>query len=264
MATVGTGSGGVSGNDAGGRESGPSPRKTRLLITGHSLAFVAGLSAVFIALGWSAGFVSDFLFDFGEALRVIAGVFLVLMGLVMLRVIPIPFLQRDFRVHMAKKPGGFFGSALVGVAFAAGWTPCIGPILAGILALAGSSGSGSQGGLLLGVYALGFAVPFLLFAQLLPLWRHLRKYAGVIERVGGVLLIAVGAVLLLDWVSRFAPYLASLGSLETVLLTGTEPTFALAFVAGAMSFLSPCVLPILPSFLAYLTGVGIEPTTNLQ
>lgn len=251
-----------SGTNNRGGGSGLSPRKTRLLITGHSLAFVVGLSAVFIALGWSAGLVSDFLFDFGEALRVIAGIFLVLMGLVMLRVIPIPFLQRDMRVHMARKPGGFFGSALVGVAFAAGWTPCIGPILAGILALAGSSGSGAQGGLLLGTYALGFAIPFLLFAQLLTLWKHLRKYAGLIERIGGVLLILVGAVLLLDWVSRFAPYLASLGSLETVLLTGSEPTFMLAFVAGAFSFLSPCVLPILPSFLAYLTGVGIEPLTE--
>lgn len=104
-------------------------------------------------------------------------------------------------------------------------------------------------------------MPFLLFAQLLVLWRHLRRFAGVIERAGGVLLVLVGTVLLLNWVSQLAPYLASLGSLETVLLRGTEPSFALAFVAGALSFLSPCVLPILPSFLAYLTGVEAEPLT---
>lgn len=236
--------------------------RTRWLIAGHSLAFVLGLSMTFIALGLSVGIVSNILFDFGDELRVVVGLFLILMGLVMLRLLPIPFLQRDVRVHMARKPGGFLGSVLVGVAFAAGWTPCVGPILASILALAGSSGSASQGGRLLGSYALGFAVPFLLFAQLLALWRHLRRVARVIERVGGVLLILVGTVLLLNWVGQLAPYLASLGSLETVFLKGAEPSFALAFIAGALSFLSPCVLPILPSFLAYLTGVGAEPLTT--
>ena len=250
MEAVGHNTGAGEGQDTGG---------FRWRVTIHSLAFLVGLSAVFIALGYGAGFVSDVLFDFGDVIRIVAGVFLVAMGLVMLRLIPIPFLQRDLRVHMAEKPGGLFGSFVVGVAFAAGWTPCIGPILAGILALAGSTGSGFQGAALLGVYALGFAVPFLLFAQLLPLWKRLRRYAGTIEKVGGVLLVAVGLLLLFDGVSRFAPFLASLGSLETALLGQTEPTFALSFLAGSLSFLSPCVLPILPSFLAYLTGVSVHP-----
>lgn len=244
--------------DPSGRAE-PGGGSLRWRVTSHSLAFLLGLSAVFIALGYGAGFVSDVLFDFGDIIRIVAGVFLVAMGLVMLRVIPIPFLQRDLRVHLAEKPGGLFGSFVVGVAFAAGWTPCIGPILAGILALAGSTGSGFQGAALLGVYALGFAVPFMLFAQLLPLWKRLRRHASIIERVGGVMLIAVGALLLFDAVSRFAPFLASLGSLETLLFDQTEPTFALSFLAGVFSFLSPCVLPILPSFLAYLTGVSVHP-----
>lgn len=81
---------------------------------------------------------------------------------------------------------------------AAGWTPCGGPILASILALAGSSGSASQGSLLLNSYAFGFGIPFLLFAQLLPWWQSLRRFAGVPGRVGGVLLIVVGTVLLLN------------------------------------------------------------------
>ena len=233
--------------------------RNRLLITAHSLAFVFGLSLTFIALGFSAGFVSDMFFNFGDAFRVVTGSFLILMGLVRLRLFRISWLQRDVRVRLAQKPAGFLGSVLVGVAFAAGWTPCVGPILASILALAGSSGSASRGGWLLGSYALGFAVPFLLFAQLFSLWQQLRLFAGVLEHVGGVLLIIVGGVLLLDWTGQFAPYLASLGSLETVLFRCAEPSFVLAFVAGAFSFLSPCVLPILPSFLAYLTGV--EATT---
>ncbi|UCH25188.1 MAG: sulfite exporter TauE/SafE family protein [Trueperaceae bacterium] len=231
----------------------------RLNLTLHTFAFVLGLSAVFIALGFSAGLVSNVLFEYGTIIRVVAGVFLVLMGLLMLKVIPLPFLQRDMRVHMQYKPTGYAGSALVGVAFAAGWTPCIGPILAGILGIAATTGGASQGGLLLGVYALGFAVPFLVFAQLLPAWKALRRYAGVIEKVGAVLLIAVGLLLATGAVNAFAPYLASLGSVEGAVLDGAStPTLGIAFAAGALSFLSPCVLPILPSFLAYLTGMNVN------
>ncbi|MDZ7706133.1 MAG: cytochrome c biogenesis protein CcdA [Trueperaceae bacterium] len=232
-------------------------RHPRLQITLHSLAFVFGLSAVFVALGYSAGLVSEWLFDYGDALRIVAGVFLVLMGLLMLGLLPLPAFQRDVRVHLARKPTGYLGSALVGVAFAAGWTPCIGPILGGILALAGSGGSAAQGGWLLGAYALGFAVPFLLAAQMLTRWRALNRYAGVVEKIGGVLLIAVGVLLLTNAVNALSPYLASLGSLEGLLDT-TTPSFGIAFVAGALSFLSPCVLPILPSFLAYLTGLNAK------
>ena len=229
----------------------------RLRVTLHSLAFLLGLSFVFVALGFSAGLISDVLFDYGDALRIAAGALLILMGAVTLHLVPLPFLQRDLRARLSHKPAGYAGSALVGVAFGAGWTPCIGPVLTGILALAGSSGSAWQGGLLLGVYSLGFAAPFLVAAQFLTLFRKLGRYAGVLEKVGGALLVIVGTLLLTDSVATLSPYLASLGSLENV-LAGSPPTLALAFVAGGLSFLSPCVLPILPSFLAYLTGVNAE------
>ena len=232
--------------------------QVRWQITAHSLAFILGISAVFIALGFSAGLVSNFLFDYGNIVRIVAGVFLIFLGIVMLRVLPIPFLQREFRLHMARKPGGYLGSVVVGVAFGAGWTPCIGPILGGILAIASTSGNAAQGGLLLAFYALGFALPFLLAAQTLTSWRKLNKYAGIIEKVGGVLLILVGVVLLANWITFFTPYLSNLGSLESVLGENAQPTFFIAFLAGSLSFLSPCVLPILPSFLAYLTGMNAE------
>ncbi len=231
------------------------PLATRLHIGLHSAMFVLGLSTVFVALGFSAGLVSDLLFEFGDALRVTAGVVLIFFGLLMLGLVPLPFLQRDLRARFSSKPAGYAGSLLVGVAFGAGWTPCVGPILGGILLVAGTSGSALQGGLLLGAYSLGFAAPFLLAAQLLPGVRRLNRYTGFIEKVGGVLLVAVGVLLLTNSVAALSPYLASLGSLEGS-LAGGRPGFGLAFVAGLLSFLSPCVLPILPSFLAYLTGVG--------
>lgn len=233
------------------------PLKPRLQVTLHGLAFIAGLSSVFVALGFSAGLISELLFRYGAALRITAGVLLVFMGLLMLRLIPLPFLQRDLRAHLARKPSGFFGSALVGIAFGAGWTPCIGPILGGILLIAGTSGSAAQGGLLLFIYSLGFALPFLLAAQMLGVMKRFNRYTGIIEKIGGVMLVLVGVLLLTDSVAAFAPYLASLGSLENSLI-GAQPTFGLAFVAGTLSFLSPCVLPILPSFLAYLTGINAE------
>lgn len=227
----------------------------RLHIGLHSLLFVFGLSTVFVALGFSAGLVSDLLFRFGDALRIGAGVVLTFFGLLTLGFVPLTFLQRDLRAHFSVKPPGYLGSLLVGVAFGAGWTPCVGPILGGILLVASTSGSALQGGLLLGAYSLGFAVPFIIAAQALPNIRKLTRYTGLIEKVGGVLLVLVGVLLLTNSVAALSPYLASLGSLETS-LAGGRPGFGLAFVAGSLSFLSPCVLPILPSFLAYLTGLG--------
>lgn len=233
----------------------------RLHVTLHSVAFILGLTSVFVALGFSAGLVSDFLFHYGDGVRFMAGGFLIFFGLLMLRLIPIPFLQRDLRAHLTTKPAGYGGSVVVGVAFGAGWTPCIGPILSGILFIA-ANGSAAQGSLLLFVYSLGFAVPFLIAAQALTAFRRLNKYVGIIEKIGGVLLIVVGVLLLTDTIAALSPYLASMGSLESLLETGGAPTLGLAFLAGALSFLSPCVLPILPSFLAYLTGMSADKLLN--
>lgn len=238
--------------------------RVRWQITAHSLAFLIGVSTVFVALGYSAGIVGDIFFEYDSEIRIVAGIFLILMGIVMLRVLPIPFLNRDFRAHMARKPDGFFGSAVVGLAFGAGWTPCIGPILGGILAIASAGGNATQGGLLLAVYSIGFGIPFMLAAQALTAWRKLNKYAGIIEKVGAVMLILVGLVVLLNLMSWLAPYLLAFGSVEGVLgdSAAINPSYFIAFLAGALSFLSPCVLPILPGFLAYLTGINSQKLLN--
>ena len=239
--------------------------RVRWQVFGHSSAFLLGVSMVFISFGIAGGLIGDFLFRFETTLRLTAGVFLVFFGLLMLRVIPLPLLQREFRAHLSHKPSGYAGSVLVGLAFGAGWSPCIGPILAGIITVASLPGSAWQGGVLLAVYSLGFAVPFLIIAQLLPFVRKLSRYVRLIERIGGVLLVLVGVLLLSNAVNAFAPYLASLGSLESLLGTPAISSnqvplllYPLAFAAGSLSFLSPCVLPILPSFLAYLTGVNAQ------
>lgn len=222
---------------------------------------------VFISFGLIGGAIGDFLFAYGDWLRIIAGVWLLFFGLVMLRLLPIPFLQRDVRLHLATKPSGYAGSTLVGLAFGAGWSPCIGPILSSIIFIASTHGSAWQGGALLAVYSLGFAIPFLLAAQVLPWLRNLTSYLRIIEKLGAILLIVLGILLLSNAVNALSPYLLSLGSLEgllgegLVVLPGERiplSLYPLALFAGSLSFLSPCVLPILPSFMAYLTGVNAD------
>ena len=237
----------------------PNSVPVRLHLALHTVAFMLGLSAIFVALGFSAGLVSNFLFEFGNIVRIAAGIFLMAMGLIKLGLIPILFLQRDVRFHIQNKSAGYLRSVIVGVAFAAGWTPCIGPMLAGILGIAAATGNAVKGSLLLGFYALGLTIPFLIFGQAIPAWQRLRRYTNLLEKAGGVLLILVGFVLLTGSIKLFGPYLASLGSVEGLILGSAKtPTLGLSFFAGILSFLSPCVLPLVPSFLGYLTGTAID------
>jgi len=229
------------------------PRST-LRRVGHGAAFMFGLSLVFVALGFGAGFVGELFFVHDRALRIVAGVLLIAFGLVLAGVVRVPFLQREARVRLTRHPGGYAGSTLVGLAFGVGWTPCVGPVLAGVLALASSGGDAGRGALLLAAYAAGFALPFLLIAAFAPTARLAARFGDRGERLAGWMLVTVGALLLSGQLARIAPFLASLGSLEGA-LTGVAPGLAVSAAAGTLSFLSPCVLPLVPAYLAFLTGV---------
>jgi cytochrome c biogenesis protein CcdA len=127
-----------------------------------------------------------------------------------------------------------------------------------VLALASSGGDAGRGALLLGAYAVGFAIPFLLLAAFAPTARLARRFGDRGEKVAGWLLIGVGVLLLSDQLARIAPFLASLGSLEGA-LAGAAPGLLVSATAGTLSFLSPCVLPLVPAYLAFLTGVdGVQ------
>ena len=221
---------------------------------GHGAAFMFGLSLVFVALGFGAGFVGELFFVHDRALRIVAGVLLIAFGLVLAGVVRIPFLQREARVRLTRHPGGYAGSTLVGLAFGVGWTPCVGPVLAGVLALASSGGDAGRGALLLAAYAAGFALPFLLIAGFAPTAKLASRFGDRGERLAGWMLVAVGALLLSGQLARIAPFLASLGSLEGA-LAGVAPGLMVSAAAGTLSFLSPCVLPLVPAYLAFLTGV---------
>ncbi|NOY13868.1 MAG: cytochrome c biogenesis protein CcdA [Deltaproteobacteria bacterium] len=185
--------------------------KVRLTVILHSLVFIAGFSAVFIGLGALAGLASSaFQAHLREGLsfvQKVGGVLIFLFGVHLSGLFHFGVLLGEKRLHLRNKPAGFFGTFLVGVAFAAGWTPCIGPILGAILAIAASSSGGvGQGVLLLSVYSAGLGVPFLisgiLFHAFLGFFDRFKKHIRIVEILTGVLLMIAGVLLFFDQFSR--------------------------------------------------------------
>ena len=180
----------------------------------HSLWFVAGFTLIFVLLGASASALGALMRDWEVWLGRIGGVLVVVFGLYLLGVLRPAFLMRERRLHLATKPLGYLGSAVVGVAFGAAWTPCVGPILGAILTLAAARSSVGDGMVLLGWYALGLAVPFVLTAvaleRFLAWFQRFRPYLAWVERVSGTILIILGILLITDRFTVLAGYLQGL------------------------------------------------------
>ncbi len=161
-----------------------------------SLAFVAGFSTVFVILGASASFIGQFITQHIQFLGYVAGGLIIIMGLHFLGVFRLGLLYREARVHVDKKPAGPLGAYLIGLAFAFGWTPCVGPILAAILFVAGSEDTVAKGAILLSAYALGLGIPFLLAAlfarPFLGFMKRFRKHMGLVEKAMGLVLVLTG------------------------------------------------------------------------
>jgi cytochrome c-type biogenesis protein len=176
-----------------------------------SLAFVIGFSLVFVALGASATAIGKFLFAKLPLLSRIAGVLLIVFGLHTMGAFRLAFLEQEKRVHTQRNPAGALGALLVGVAFAFGWTPCIGPILGGILAIAGSKNTIGEGVLLLAVYSLGLGIPFLLTSLAIDRFfnaaKRIRRHYHAIEVASGALLIAIGVLILTGQLTIIVRYL---------------------------------------------------------
>jgi len=174
--------------------------RTRRAVMTHGVLFVLGFTTVFVLLGASATFLGALLAYASRWVEMAGGALLVLFGLYLLGLLRLPGASREWRVHIADKPVGYLGTALVGVAFGAGWTPCIGPILGGILTVAATRGSVAEGMGLLAVYSAGLAVPFLLSTLLIDRFlagfTRFRRFLPWVSRASGVLLIGVGLLLL--------------------------------------------------------------------
>ena len=182
----------------------------------HAVAFVVGFSLVFVALGASFSAAGQLLLDYREWIRRVGGVLIVLFGLYIAGVFRLGFLARTAQWQIREKPAGYVGSFAVGVTFAIGWTPCVGPILGAILSLAGTAETVQRGVWLLVAYSAGLGLPFLLSAlalgSFLRFFRRYRPFIPLVERAAGVLLVVVGVlvytnyyVILNSWAISLTP-----------------------------------------------------------
>ena len=187
------------------------PGAARRLVLARSLAFVLGFSLVFIAFGASASAIGQFVADKSPILAKIAGILIIVFGLHMMGVFRLAFLDSEKRAQAQRKPTGPIGALLVGVAFAFGWTPCIGPILAGILVVAGSQETIGKGVLLLAVYSLGLGLPFVLTSlaidRFFSVAATIRRHYHAIELSSGGLLVAIGLLIFTGQLTVIVRYL---------------------------------------------------------
>lgn len=175
-------------------------KETRNKVILSTLFYVAGFSFVFIILGASASYVGALVRDFSWALRFIGGLVIIVFGFHLLGIINIKALQFEKKIHVKEKPLHLLGTFFIGMAFAAGWSPCIGPMLASILFLAGSQESVGQGIRLLSVFSLGLALPFIVISffihSILEFMKTARKLIRALNIVSGTLLIIIGVLLI--------------------------------------------------------------------
>jgi cytochrome c-type biogenesis protein len=180
----------------------------------NSLMFIIGFSITFMAEGASASWIGQVVATRMRLLYRLAGLIIIVFGVHLLGIVKINFLYRDKRFHNIEKPRGMAGALVLGLAFAFGWTPCIGPILAGILTMASTKETVTEGVLLLAVYSMGLGIPFLLTSlglnQFLAFYGRFKRHFRAVEMASGALVIAVGVLILTNNLSRLAGWFSFL------------------------------------------------------
>lgn len=187
-------------------------KQVRKKVIVNSLMFILGFSLIFIALGASATFLGQFLSQNIRWFEIIGGAVIILFGIHFTGIFRLKFLDREKKVHLKQKPLGYLGTLLVGIAFGAGWTPCVGPILGSILALAATTQNILKGVILLAFYSAGIGLPFfisgLIIHKFFEYFKAIRKYFKIITAVGGILLIVVGILLISGYFSTMSAFLS--------------------------------------------------------
>ena len=281
---------------------------SRMAVFLHACAFVFGFGLIFTLMGTAAGLIGQNLNQYLPTVQRIGaivllifalttlGVFRWLIGLVhkstdvsqnpaaaaLVSVLDFPNTllyteRRMTEMHHVNRGWGYFSSVLMGIAFAAGWTPCVGPILASIWLLASDTATVAQGALLLALYSLGLGIPFLLtgamFSQMSGVIRNLNRYVGIISIISGLFMLYVAWLLwsdslsllagqfffLNEWVFLAEEWIGAVsGTGGDLLSTGLLTSALLSFSAGLISFLSPCVLPLVPAYIGFLSGAALS------
>ena len=176
----------------------------------HTVVFLLGFSLIYLILGLgtsgSATLIETWYFQYGDLIRQIGAIFIVFFGLVTIGIFQPKFLMKDHKLNIQNKPSGYLGTGFIGLAFAIGWTPCMGPILAATLALVGANPS--QGLWYMFSYILGFSVPFFLMAFFITKFTWIKKYSGTFMKIGGSIMIVMGVILFFDKFILFNSLLA--------------------------------------------------------
>lgn len=174
----------------------------------HTIFFLLGFSSVFIMLGFTTSFIAEFLLTYQDIIRQIGAILIIFFGLVIVGIFNFEFLMKDRKVAFKNRPAGFFGSFIIGLAFSMGWTPCMGPILMIVIALAASE---PQLGMIMMIsYTLGFSIPFLVLSFFVGKMKWIRKNSFKLVKIGGYIMIVVGVALFFDWMTKLTSFLASL------------------------------------------------------
>jgi cytochrome c-type biogenesis protein len=174
----------------------------------HTFFFLIGFSIIFIALGFSSSYIGTFFRDYGDVIRQLGAILIVFFGLIIIGFIQPKFLMKEHRFEFKNRPGGYIGSVLIGIAFAAGWTPCTGPILMIVLGMtAANPGSGM---LYMMSYILGFAIPFFIMSFFIGKLSWIKRNSDKVMKAGGALMILMGIVLFFDWMTKISSYFIAL------------------------------------------------------
>jgi len=171
----------------------------------HSFFFVLGFSIVFFALGAGAGVLANVFTDYKDLIRQLAAILIMLMGLFLLGIFQPKFMMRERKLQIKWKPAGYLGSLILGIGFAAGWSPCVGPILGSIITLASTKpGIWLQ---MISAYSIGFAVPFLVLAFFIGSTKWILRYSSIMMKIGGALMIIMGILLFTDQMTQITIWL---------------------------------------------------------
>ncbi|VWX37793.1 MULTISPECIES: cytochrome c biogenesis CcdA family protein [Exiguobacterium] len=174
----------------------------------HTLAFLVGFALVFVVLGLSTSLFADVFITYRDTLRMVGALVIFVFGIVLVGLWQPTFLMREKKLNLGERKGGYIGTVLVGIGFAAGWTPCTGPILAGVIGLAATNPS--QGMLYMLFYVLGFSIPFLLMAFFVGRSKLLVQYSLKMTKFGGALMMVFGVMLYFNGLSKFAAWMSDI------------------------------------------------------
>jgi cytochrome c-type biogenesis protein len=174
----------------------------------HTLFFLIGFSIIFIAIGFSTSIAGDFFANYQDLIRQLGALLIIGFGLVSVGIFKPTFMMQDKKITFKNKPSGYIGSVFIGFAFAAGWTPCTGPILFSVIALAATNPDSAV--IYMVLYVLGFSIPFFVMSFFIGKLSWIKKYSAPLLKIGGIIMIFMGVMLFFDWMTKIIAFLTPL------------------------------------------------------